>query len=115
MSGAGRHRRGTGGLACPICRSPAPAKIATGYGGTLTLVLSVLFIITIVLVTALPVWGWSQGATDWNPSGIDQAWLRTIGTASGLTAGIMATVFLGMLATLLPLYVGLKSFEQIEL
>jgi ABC-2 type transport system permease protein len=99
----------------PNLHETAPAKIATGYGGTLTLVLSVLFIIASVLATALPVWGWSQGSTAWQPAWMGQSWFKHLGTASGLTTGIVITLVLGVVATWLPLQIGLRAFERIEL
>jgi ABC-2 type transport system permease protein len=42
------------GATMPNFREPSPSKIAAGFGGTLNLVLSALYIIGIVVLTALP-------------------------------------------------------------
>ncbi len=42
------------GALMPDLREEAPSKIAAGFGGTLNLVLSALFILVLVLLTAVP-------------------------------------------------------------
>src|SRR3989304_2673694 len=42
------------GAMLPDFRETSPSKIAAGFGGTLNLVLSALYIMTIVVLTALP-------------------------------------------------------------
>ncbi len=100
----------------PNLHESSPAKIATGFGGTLTLVLSVVFILVTVMTTAMPVWSWSQEDSQWHPSlHAGTPWIAILGSPSGLTAGIVLTIGLGCLATAVPLLVGKRSFERLEL
>ena len=46
------------GARFPDLKENAPAKIAAGFGGTLTLILSALYVVGLVVITALPTyWG----------------------------------------------------------
>ena len=51
LLGAVGHRRGAGGR-LPSLREQSPSRIAAGFGGTLNLVISTLYILAVVLLTA---------------------------------------------------------------
>lgn len=98
------------GATMPNFREPSPSKIAAGFGGTLNLVLSALYIISIVVLTALPCHFYL--IADRSPlrdSVLNPQYLRlwlVIGT--GLAIVVCAA------ATILPLGRGLRAFRKLE-
>ncbi len=93
------------GAKMPDLREESPSKIAAGFGGTLSLVVSATYIILIVLLTALPTHFYlsvlqSEG---------DLYWVRL-----GLLAGTAAASAVGLVATLLPMAIGLRAFRALE-
>jgi ABC-2 type transport system permease protein len=101
------------GAIMPNFRETSPSKIAAGFGGTLNLVVSALYIMMIVVLTALPCHFYlvaqagreSWGATILDPDRL-QKWL-IIGTAAAIATGIVATF--------VPLRRGLRAFRQLEI
>lgn len=102
------------GARLPNLREESPSRIAAGFGGTLNLVVSTLYIVAVVLMTAVPyhfylhsggirVPGLLAGAVGLAP------WLRF-----WLVAGTLGSVVLGVLATVIPLRIGFKAFRRLE-
>ena len=96
------------GARMPDLREISPSKIASGFGGTLSLVISSLFIIAVVLVTAVPV--------QLRFAAEERGFATTGWTAAdrGVALGLTAAVVLGLLATFLPLFLGLRAFRRLE-
>ena len=96
------------GARMPDLREVSPSKIASGFGGTLSLVISSLFIIAVVLVTAVPVHirfaAQERGFAVAGWTGADR----------GVALGLAAAIALGLLATFLPLVLGLRAFRRLE-
>ena len=92
------------GARFPDLKENSPAKIAAGFGGTLTLIISALYVVGLVLLTALPTYLVIKQADSGDRRYV---WL--------LTVGVMMTAAIGILATIVPLRIGLKSFRQLEL
>ena len=98
----------------PDLREPSPAKIAAGFGGTLCLVLSSLFIVSVVAIAALPTYlamaseAFGGGAPA--PMGSFGWASGPLGTATSL--GIIGV--LGAIATVVPLQLGLRAFRRFE-
>ncbi|HEX5470702.1 MAG TPA: hypothetical protein VFW73_02395, partial [Lacipirellulaceae bacterium] len=98
------------GAMMPNFHETSPSKIAAGFGGTLNLVLSALYIMIVVVLTALPCHFYLLadngpfGASFVNPQYM-KAWL-IIGTG--------AAVVVGATATIVPLRRGLRAFRQLE-
>ena len=92
----------------PDLREVSPSKIASGFGGTLSLVFSSLFIIAVVLVTALPVH--IRFAAQEQAVAV-AGWTRA---DRGVALGLAAAIALGLLATFLPLFLGLRAFRRLE-
>lgn len=98
----------------PNFRADTPSRIAAGFGGTLTLVLSTLYILFVVLLTALPTHFYL--ATKYanlelslqNSAGITW-WI-----VFWLIAGSLASLILGAAATFVPLRIGFRAFERME-
>ncbi len=101
------------GARLPNLREQSPSRIAAGFGGTLNLTISTLYILAVVLLTAFPCNFFlaAQQAADHLPADrfvIDrqtQIWLL------GATA---ASLVLGVLATVVPLRIGFRAFRQLE-
>ena len=98
----------------PDLREPSPAKIAAGFGGTLCLVLSSLFIVSVVTVAAVPTYlamaGEAFGGGGRSSAGIFGWASGPLGTATSL----LIVGVLGAIATFVPLQLGLRSFRQLE-
>ncbi|MFM9059430.1 MAG: putative ABC transporter permease subunit, partial [Planctomycetaceae bacterium] len=98
----------------PDLRESSPAKISSGFGGTLCLVLSSLFIMVVVLVAAVPTHlgllarALGQGA---DPARRLLAW--TAGP-QGTAACLALVLALGLGATIVPLRLGLREFRRLE-
>ena len=90
------------GALFPNLREENPSKIVSGFGGTLNLMLSMLYLVSMVCLFAIPCHIAFMG-------GGTAAWL------SGYLA--FATVLaaaLGALATCVPLWLGGRAFEELE-
>jgi ABC-2 type transport system permease protein len=99
------------GARLPDLKEDDPSKIAAGFGGTLNLLVSLLFIFLIVAAIALPCHIFLANYQV-NAEGIVvpdlenfRFWL--------VIAMISATIF-GALATIIPLRVGIKAFNEAE-
>jgi ABC-2 type transport system permease protein len=102
------------GAKLPSLREESPARIAAGFGGTLNLVLSTLYILAVVLLTAVPCHFYlGVHGAEWGTffGGLRQlqSWLLL-----WLLAGTVASLALGMLATIVPLALGLRAFRRLE-
>ncbi|MGL4512786.1 MAG: putative ABC transporter permease subunit [Lacipirellulaceae bacterium] len=98
------------GAMMPNLREPSPSKIAAGFGGTLNLVLSALYIVVVVVLTALPCHFYliaQQGS-------IEQSFFSIDTLRIWLIAGNGVATALGVLATYLPLQKGIDAFEKLE-
>lgn len=102
------------GAKMPSLREESPSRIAAGFGGTLNLVLSTLFILAVVLLTALPS-HFYVGTAHVPVAGLLanpfqlHGWIR-----SWLVAGTAGSILLGVLATVIPLRIGFRAFREIE-
>jgi len=102
------------GARLPNLREQSPARIAAGFGGTLNLVVSTLYILVVVLLTALPMHFYLAASYTGVVRGISEQaammwWLRL-----WLMAGTAASLLLGALATILPLRMGFRAFRKLE-
>jgi ABC-2 type transport system permease protein len=98
------------GAMMPNFHETSPSKIAAGFGGTLNLVLSALYIMVVVVLTALPCHFYllagkgPWGSEFFSPENL-KMWL-IIGTGAAIVVGTIATV--------VPLRRGLRAFRQLE-
>jgi ABC-2 type transport system permease protein len=94
------------GAKMPDLREQSPSKIAAGFGGTLSLVISAIYIILIVLLTALPSHFYlaTHPADENGP--LVLAWL---------VGGVLAACVTAAAATFVPMRIGLKAFRALEL
>jgi ABC-2 type transport system permease protein len=98
------------GAMMPNFRDQSPSKIAAGFGGTLNLVLSALYIMLVVLMTALPCHFYLLSyATDMPPRLLQPDFLRF-----WLTLGLSGALILASIVTVIPMRSGLKAFRQLD-
>lgn len=98
------------GAAMPDFRESSPSKIAAGFGGTLNLVLSALYISLIVLLTALPSHFYLiSRSRDFQIAFFDESRLGW-----WLAGGIAAALVLAATATVVPLRRGIRAFNRLE-
>jgi ABC-2 type transport system permease protein len=93
------------GAKMPDLREESPSKIAAGFGGTLSLVISAIYIILIVLLTALPSHFYLAAKPSQSPGVPVGVWLA---------GGILAACLTGTVATFVPMRIGLKAFRSLE-
>lgn len=98
----------------PNLREESPSRIAAGFGGTLTLVTSTLFIMVVVLLTALPTHfylaaHYASQVRDFEGRPHLQSWFLW-----WWIAGTIISVLIGALATYLPMRVGFRAFRRQE-
>ncbi len=102
------------GAQMPNLREQSPSKIAAGFGGTINLVVSALYITAIVVLSALPhhldsaarlptQLGWLH-----DPTAIERFLARW------LFYGTTGSVLLTLAATVAPLWIGIRAFRRLE-
>lgn len=99
----------------PNLHESSAAKIAAGFGGTLSLVLGSLLVVLVVLLTAVPAQVAiltdgtdGTGGTGWLPL------LARLGTRQGIAAGVVLATLVCTMATAVPLLVGRAAFRRLE-
>ncbi len=100
------------GARMPDLREPSPAKIAAGFGGTLSLVISSLFIMTVVVAAALPSHLFLV-SNALGPGGL-RGVLAWAGSGLGVVVSTGFVIVVGLVATFLPLWLGLRAFRRLE-
>jgi ABC-2 type transport system permease protein len=99
------------GATLPNLREDDTSKIAAGFGGTLNLLVSLIFIALVVAALALPCRYYFSGEPneaflrDWTPQRFYQ-WM---------SVSIAFVIVIGALATIVPLQLGRRKFERMEL
>lgn len=99
------------GAMMPNFREQSPSKIAAGFGGTLNLVLSALYIMAVVLMTALPSHFYLLAV---RPGDQPLRWFEPRYLRLWLVLGIIGSTVLAGLVTALPLRGGLRHFRRLE-
>ncbi|MBN1589868.1 MAG: hypothetical protein JW888_10170 [Pirellulales bacterium] len=102
------------GAKMPNLREESPPRIASGFGGTLNLVVSALYIVLIVMLAAMP---WHFHALAQHQSAADFLiarpgllwWLKV-----WLWGGTIGSVCLAFVATAVPLRIGFRAFQALE-
>jgi ABC-2 type transport system permease protein len=99
------------GAMMPNFQETSPSKIAAGFGGTLNLVLSALYIMVVVVLTALPCHFYLlAGKSPFIGSPLG----NTMYLKVWLIAGTVGAVIVGAAATIIPLRRGLRAFRMLE-
>jgi ABC-2 type transport system permease protein len=102
------------GAKMPDLRESSAAKISSGFGGTLCLVISSMYIMIVVVVAAVPthlfLLSRALGPGIIAPDGI-LAWLAG---PWGAVASLAIITAVAVIATVVPLQVGLQAFRRLE-
>ena len=99
------------GARLPNLKESDPSKIAAGFGGTLNLLVSLIFITSIVTSLALPCHLYFAGP--------EAEQLGTIAISVEkfrfwLTVAIVGSLMIGVVGTIVPLRIGIKAFQKME-
>jgi hypothetical protein len=98
----------------PELRESSPAKISSGFGGTLSLVISSLFIMLVVIIAALPTHLFLLTRA-LGPGGLaSKGLLGWAAGTGGMAVSLAVVALLGLAATAVPLALGLRAFRQLE-
>ena len=100
------------GARFPNLREQSPSRIAAGFGGTLNLVVSTLYIALIVLLTAVPCHFYFATSNLTEASFVARFLRQNFGL--WLLAGNAASLAVTALATVLPMRMGIRAFERLE-
>ena len=101
------------GARMPDLRESSPSKIAAGFGGTLSLVISALFIMLVVIIAAVPSHLFTATQASQSPL-IVRGVLGWAGSGAGIVCSMVVVVAIGLFATLWPMILGLKAFRTLE-
>ena len=101
------------GARLPDLRECSPSKIAAGFGGTLTLVLSAIYIVAVVMLTAVP-YHFRMILERTPAESFFGRLLPIIGDPLASRLGLLLTVVLGSIAIVWPLRIGLKAFRKLD-
>ncbi|MCC6126778.1 MAG: hypothetical protein IT426_17585 [Pirellulales bacterium] len=102
------------GAALPNLREQSPSRIAAGFGGTLCLVVSTLYILVVVLFTALPTHFLLAAEAAYGGQYLEEHQSLHFYLKLWMTAGTLGSIALGILATALPLAIGFRAFRRME-
>ncbi|WP_406700716.1 hypothetical protein V5E97_18150 [Singulisphaera sp. Ch08] len=99
------------GARLPNLKETDPSKIAAGFGGTLNLLVSLVFIFAIVTALALPCHLYFAGQ--------DTSEFRTVVLSEErfrfwMTISVVTSLVIGAVGTFLPLRIGIKAFQRME-
>ncbi len=100
------------GARLPNLKEDDPSKIAAGFGGTLNLLVSLVFICSIVTALAVPCHLYFAGQDNPEFAG---ASLSETQFRSWLIVAILVSLVVGVVGTILPLRIGIKAFQRMEL
>jgi ABC-2 type transport system permease protein len=102
------------GARLPLLSEPSPSRIAAGFGGTLNLVVSTLFIVILLVLKAMPYHIYLAGQID--PAiKAGSGWLgihRAVG--SWLVGCTLISVAVSAVAALVPMWIGIRTFRRQE-
>jgi ABC-2 type transport system permease protein len=98
------------GAILPDFQEQSPSKIAAGFGGTLNLVLSALYIMVVVFINALPCHYFLMPYASDIHSQLEPGYLKF-----WLGLAIAGSCLLTVLVTAIPLYKGLQAFRRLEM
>jgi ABC-2 type transport system permease protein len=99
------------GARLPNLRETDPSKIAVGFGGTLNLLVSLVYIFAIVTAMAIPCHLYFLNAE--YPGAASLA-LSHGGLRAGLSIAVLISLVIGVAGTIVPLRIGIKAFERME-
>lgn len=102
------------GARMPELRESSPAKISSGFGGTLSLVISSLFIMLVVIIAALPTHLFLLSHAIGPGAMASKGLLAWAAGTGGMVLSLALVALLGLAATAVPLALGLRAFRNLE-
>ncbi|MFW6124588.1 MAG: putative ABC transporter permease subunit, partial [Pirellulales bacterium] len=102
------------GARLPNLRHQSPSRIAAGFGGTLNLIVSTLYILAVVLLTAVPTHLYLTAQGNQAVEIFSRAVRVDVWLLWWMAAGSAASVLLGLVATIVPLRIGIRAFRKLE-
>jgi ABC-2 type transport system permease protein len=99
------------GARLPNLRETNPSKIAAGFGGTLNLLVSLVYIFAIVTAMAIPCHLYFLSM---EYPGATSLALAHGGIRAGLSIAVVVSLLVSVLGTIIPLRIGIKAFERME-
>jgi ABC-2 type transport system permease protein len=99
------------GARLPNLKESDPSKIAAGFGGTLNLLVSLVFIIAIVTSLALPCHLYFAGFESNELTGFALSESRF---HFWLALAILGSLVIGVVGTVVPLLIGIRAFRRME-
>jgi ABC-2 type transport system permease protein len=102
------------GARLPNLREQSPSRIAASFGGTLNLVISTLYILAVVLLTALPTHFYLAAQFAAMAAGLKDTSAIQWWVGLWLVIGTAGSILLGAIATIVPLRIGFRAFRQME-
>ncbi len=99
------------GARLPNLRESDPSKIAVGFGGTLNLLVSLVFIFAIVTALAVPCHLYFLGQEHADSTRLA---LSHVGFRFWLIVAILGSLAIGAIGTIVPLRIGIKAFQRME-
>jgi ABC-2 type transport system permease protein len=99
------------GARLPNLKEDDPSKIAAGFGGTLNLLVSLVFICAIVTALAVPCHLYFAGQDNPEFAGVA---LSEVQFHFWLAVAIVVSLVVGVIGTVLPLRIGIKAFQRME-
>ncbi|GAC1473992.1 MAG: hypothetical protein NVSMB9_23560 [Isosphaeraceae bacterium] len=99
------------GARLPDLKESDPSKIAAGFGGTLNLLVSLVFIASIVMAMALPCHLYFAGP---EAAEIGAAAVSEEKFHFWITVAILVSLVVGAIGTIVPLRIGIKAFQRME-
>lgn len=102
------------GARMPDLRESSPSKISSGFGGTLCLVLSSLFIMLVVVTAAVPTHLFLLSRTLGPALVATDGLLAVAGGPWGTAASLVVVGLAGTVATVVPLAMGIRAFRTLE-
>ncbi len=102
------------GARLPNMREQSPSRIAAGFGGTLTLVISALYIVTVVMLTAVPIHFYLAAYGNHAVRILAGTLALETWLLWWIGLGTVASIVLGITATIVPLKIGIRAFRKLE-
>ena len=106
------------GARLPVVGEQSPSRIAAGFGGTLNLVVSTLFIVLVLTLTTLPCHVYVARQVDPTlPQALNnivEYVTRPLAVRRWLYLGTLAATLASLLAALLPMWIGIRAFRRQE-
>ncbi len=99
------------GARLPNLRETDPSRIAVGFGGTLNLLVSLVFIFAVVTALAVPCHLYYLGVEHADSTRLA---LSNASFRFWLGSALAVSLCIGVVGTILPLRIGIKAFERME-